>query len=181
MTVYFIGDLHLNHKNIIKYCNRPFRTVGEMNKVLIRNWNSTISKKDKVYYLGDLLFKKKGITYYVDGKPIPIKHRTKNWVESNLNGEIVFILGNHDKKGGGVTYHEKLLLEFGEYGFLLIHDPYYIPSWWKDWTIHGHTHNNHPKEYPLINRKKKTINVSVELLDYKPISLEGIIDLIEKR
>lgn len=27
----FTSDLHLNHSNIIKYCNRPYDNIDEMN------------------------------------------------------------------------------------------------------------------------------------------------------
>jgi calcineurin-like phosphoesterase family protein len=35
-------------------------------------------------------------------------------------------------------------------------------------------------EYPFINPYKKRINVSVEVLDYKPVSLDLIIKLIKR-
>jgi len=54
--IFFTGDLHLDHANIIKYCKRPFSDVEEMNRTLISNWNNTIGKKDTVYFLGDLAF-----------------------------------------------------------------------------------------------------------------------------
>lgn len=47
------------------------------------------------------------------------------------------------------------------------------------WIIHGDKHNNHPKEYPFINQKNKTINVCAELVDYTPIDLDRLIMLIE--
>ena len=53
MKTYFIADTHFNHKNILKYCNRPFSNVKEMNEKLIENWNNTVKKDDVVYMLGD--------------------------------------------------------------------------------------------------------------------------------
>ena len=49
---------------------------------------------------------------------------------------------------------------------------------WNGWIIHGHHHNNHPEKYPFINRINKTINVRVELTNYKPISLGSLLESI---
>lgn len=54
--IYFISDTHFYHKSIIPYCHRPFPSVDEMNEKLIQNWNNTVSKDDKVYFLGDFCF-----------------------------------------------------------------------------------------------------------------------------
>ncbi len=159
---FFISDLHLDHKNIIRYCNRPFRSVGGMNRFIVGSWNRTVGKSDTVYFLGDMCYgrRNKGIDYWV----------------ARLNGAIVFIRGYHDRSSE-VRFHDSLILKRGGERLLLVHDPMNAPLGWDGWVVHGHTHNNRP-EYPLISLERRTINVSAELLDYKPISIKKILDLI---
>ena len=51
--LYFSSDHHFFHANVIRYCNRPFGSVQEMNEALILNWNKTVTNDDIVYHLGD--------------------------------------------------------------------------------------------------------------------------------
>ncbi len=155
-NIYLISDTHFNHENIIKYCARPFANIKEMNKEIINYWNSVIAPYDKVYFLGDFAFRNGGE------------------ILNKLNGEITFIKGNHDKKG-----EQYKIIERNGYKFLLSHYP--NPDIEFDgWVIHGHVHNNNLKKYPFINPRKKRINVSIEVLNYHPISLDFLLDLIDQ-
>ena len=78
--VYFISDTHFNHKNIIKYCNRPFDSIEQMNETLINNWNDIVSDKDIIYHLGDFALGSKELI-------LDIVNR--------LNGSKYLIRGNH--------------------------------------------------------------------------------------
>ena len=81
MKIFVISDTHLNHTNIIKYCNRPFSSVEEMNKAIIDNWNNTVGPDDYVYMLGDFCL----------GGVETVKELC-----SQLNGHKILIKGNHD-------------------------------------------------------------------------------------
>jgi calcineurin-like phosphoesterase family protein len=45
-NVWFAADFHLGHKNIIRYCNRPFDTVEEMNRAILERLNSLVKAND---------------------------------------------------------------------------------------------------------------------------------------
>ena len=61
--------------------------------------------------------------------------------------------------------------ELDGYSFLLVHNPEDRKTEWHGWIIHGHVHNNEMNRYPFINGEQKTINVSAELINYRPVSL----------
>ena len=81
--VWFTSDTHFYHENILRYCNRPFRGIAEMNETLVRNWNEVVPPDGVVFHLGDFAF----------GSP-----SQWNDILSRLNGQIYLILGNHDMK-----------------------------------------------------------------------------------
>lgn len=167
-SIYFSSDLHLGHANIIRYCARPFANVSEMNSTLISNWNKTITDEDLVYYLGDLAYGKgSGPASY--------------WLRK-LNGRITYIGGNHDKNIPNMKNYE--ILKYKTHSFLLVHDPSKLPIRWDGWVIHGDKHNNNILQYPFINGKNKTINVSAELINYRPLNIEQLaalkLDTIER-
>ena len=48
--LFFTSDTHFHHANIIRFCNRPFRDVEEMDEILIRNWNEVVGPEDTVFH-----------------------------------------------------------------------------------------------------------------------------------
>ena len=165
--IFLIADLHLGHANIIRYCSRPFLFAdsGEMDHVLIKNWNYTISPATRVYCLGDL-------SYGRDAAPAAQYRR-------RLRGDIVFIRGNHDEPGPGMV--PSLTIGYENLQFLLIHDPADAPPGYDGWIIHGHHHNNDLRNYPFINMTARRINVSAEVIGYQPVSLREIVQWIRTR
>jgi len=81
---FFTSDLHFGHQNIIKYADRPFSSVDEMNETLIENWNSVVRPgvEDEVWVLGDFAMGKIADT-------LPLAKR--------LNGFKLLVPGNHDR------------------------------------------------------------------------------------
>lgn len=79
---FYISDTHLGHSGIIRYDNRPFMSVEEMDETIIQRWNDVISGEDTVYILGDF-------SWYKEEKTLEILNR--------LIGRKVLIKGNHDR------------------------------------------------------------------------------------
>lgn len=170
---YFTSDHHFNHKNIIKYEQRPFTTIEEMDEQLVLKWNEVVQPNDEVWHLGDFSF----------GSRKQIRE-----LREQLNGKIHILLGNHDRKDSlkatqWESIHEKgvsvpLELENGRKVFLT-HRP--KESAGPMTFICGHVHG---KWNSTCERKRKgsvwNFNVSVEIHDYKPISEDDLIEWIEK-
>ncbi len=184
--VWFYSDPHFGHRNIIKYCSRPFSSVEEMNETLLSNYKKLITDKSLVYFLGDMSF----------GRQAKKEHTPKWWCEQLTGNIITYIKGSHDHGLRPSTVPpknvQKVLLEDyievtgidwieDDYlRFRLQHEPIYRPNPAEDdydWLIHGHTH----EADPLIDVIGNSINVSVEQTEYKPISLFRLIDSIREK
>jgi len=79
--IFFTSDWHLGHANSIKFDDRPFKTVEEMHRKLIRNFNAIVPEHGICYHLGDV-----GMANV----------ETTKGVIDQLNGTQILILGNHD-------------------------------------------------------------------------------------
>ena len=155
----------INHRNIIKYCNRPFDNVEDMNSTLIKNWNSVVDNEDTVYHLGDF--------------GMGNKYDITEW-RSALNGRIKLIKGNHDGHSNQwyrdcgfdeVYDHSILIQDF----YILSHAPLSVMPNYPFVNIFGHIHNN--GELPDFG--KNFYNACVEVNNYTPILFEEIKKSIE--
>ena len=155
-TIYITSDQHWFHENIIKFENRPFTSVEEMNEYMLSKWNNTVSKKDKVFFLGDLC----------------IPSQMYKEIIPRLNGYKIMIMGNHDclshkrySEGGfeEVSRYPIILQEF----YILSHAPLPLSNDMPYVNIHGHIHSKQMNGGNYYN-------VSVELHDYKPMRLDDI-------
>lgn len=158
MDVYFIADPHFGDENIICYENRPFNSAHEMDAALIENWNRVVSDCDEVYVLGDFGAQ---------------NHESE--VLKKLNGKKYLVKGNHDV--GSNEYYRNCGFEevydlpvLYENFWILSHDAMYVNTNMPYANLFGHVHNN-----PIIkDYSSHHFCVSVERIDYKPISIDDI-------
>ena len=71
--------------------------------------------------------------------------------------------------------------EYEDLKFFLVHDPADAPPSFDGWVIHGHHHNNDLRNYPYMNFTDRRVNVSAEVIGYKPVSLHEIVQRIRER
>jgi calcineurin-like phosphoesterase family protein len=182
MKIWFTSDFHLFHKNIIRYENRPFKSVEEMNATIIQNFNQRVKEDDLVYFLGDFAFyASKNKAFRGEGMPIRSKE-----ILNQLNGRWVNVKGNHDKSENhiNVPTHRVVLNKGGIY-INLVHRPqdtiiydydYYYPL-----SICGHVHSKWvTKEIERDGKISLCVNVSVENNKYFPYSFDEIMTIYNR-
>lgn len=153
--MHFISDEHFGHYNIIKYCNRPFKSVEEMDETIIKNHNEIVSKNDIVIHAGDFTLEKK----------------EKAWEYVNrLNGTHIFLQGSHDYWLKGDNKHKQIWEKTIE-GQHIVVCHYSMRVWprshYGSWQLYGHSHGNLP---PLNNQ----YDIGVDNNNFYPVSFDKL-------
>jgi len=162
---YFTSDNHFWHGNIIKYCNRPFASVEDMNRVMISNWNEIVMPEDTIFHIGDFGLCKSSEA--PDAPKDPFK-----FIRNQLNGNIIFIAGNHDGNNKNRSIIESMIIIHGGHKIFLTHNPKYFR---KDieWNFCGHTHGNEGT-FRRIG-KSIIVDIGVDCWGFKPVNINDII------
>lgn len=177
---YYISDLHIGHKNILAFDNRPFFTLTEMQDVIISNWNSRVTKADNVYILGDMF-------WYNEEAPD---------ILDRLKGNKFLILGNHDRPNAKMAkrfvWCDKKLEYIKDQGRKVCLCHYPIAHWdGQDHTpstihLYGHIHRGRDsrpfQEYERIYKQytgkqflAANVGCMIDYMDYTPRTLDEII------
>lgn len=182
---WYWSDLHLWHFNILKYGERPFKTLTEMHDALLTYHNELVKPNHSCSWLGDVTIWRGGQT----------QKRTFIDEIKKYNGHRRLYLGNHDHWHTRVyaEVFEKIYATWrSEEGFICSHFPLHPRSLSSATAnIHGHIHQ-HPAYEPVVFRGNELdrnpqpprvvpyINVSVEAIGYKPIHLDQILAMIKE-
>ena len=178
--VFFTSDTHFNHANIINFCNRPFKSVEEMNEVLIVNWNSVVGMDDTVFHLGD---------FCLGG--------AAEWTKllDRLNGKIHLIVGNHDLKNlrqGFCERFEEVVMQrhividkqsiyLNRYPFLCFSGSYKPDVWQLFGHVHTRTNNTGIDATRLQYLYPTQYDVGVDNNNFTPVSYEQVRLIIDKQ
>ena len=159
---YHIGDLHLGHRNIMKY-REGITSVEENTEVCVDNILTTCNKRDVLWLHGDIFFTEESLKSLVEMRRFVCNIR--------------LILGNHDFQYSNLTDCLKVLsdLKVPVYGlkkhkgFWLSHAPIHTDELRGHLNIHGHVHTQTIDD-------DRYVNVSVDNTNFKPVKLDDIKD-----
>ena len=164
MTTWFTADYHFNHTNIIKYCERPFKDIEEMNYEIVKRHNEVVKPDDTVYNLGD--FTLGGMEFFLP-------------FYTQLNGTVIIVPGGHDHRWiNAETFSYcadplvSLEFDIGEERPLVVVLCHYALRVWdrshyNSIHLYGHSHGNLPS-WP------NSMDVGVDCHNFYPVSLDEI-------
>ena len=169
--IYYTADLHLGRANVIRHCDRPFKSVDEMDEALIQNWNSRVHRLDTVYIVGDLFFRNR---------------RPCEECLAELKGRKHLITGNHDsswmKQTDWPGFFESVnsLLTMKDNGRLVTLCHYPLMTWpdsrRDSYMVYGHIHNSTAAGFwPLIRDNPHMLNAGVDVNRFFPVTLDELI------
>lgn len=172
------SDTHFFHSNFIfKYSIRDFKTVEEMNDKIVDSWNEVVPKEGTVFHLGDFSF----------GKPDETIDVIKR-----LNGNIVYIIGNHEKplnkiKSYFSSVHDILDVSIKDDGpgsfqgyrsIILLH--YAMRVWDRShrgsWHLYGHSHGDLEDDPNSLS-----FDVGVDCWNYRPLSFYDVKNVMQQK
>ena len=189
MFTHFYSDPHLGHNNIIRFSERPFVDVADMNQGLIDRYNAIVGPHDYVLWVGDVSMK--------------LSVNATRALLDKFNGKRGLVMGNHDGNHAralrlGFSFvADELFLKIHERVCRVKHYPYaldakvkkklvaageYFDDRYEDRRpprvpgevlIHGHTHS-------AKRRDGNQIHVGVDAWDYAPVRFEEVLALVKE-
>lgn len=157
---FFTADQHYGHKNIIKYCNRPFSSVEEMDDALIQNHNKVVGLHDIVVHAGDFTLGNRDIaTKYIN----------------RLNGFHKFVRGSHDYWMNPEYLDISELKIQGQYIVVCHYSMRVWPrSHYGSWQLYGHSHG----KLPPVGKQH---DVGVDNNNFSPVSFDELVEIMKNR
>lgn len=182
---FFTADSHFsnNDYSVLDRDFRPFETLDEMNKGIIKIWNEQAGENDTIYHLGD----------FVNYNWSDMKYDELLKLVKKIKARVILILGNNEKRilkndfdedfekfrrylldlGFFEVYENELNLKVGENEFKLIHQPIDANKE-SEYNLFGHIHR-----CALV--KRYGFNVGVDNHNYKLFSEDEILELCSRR
>lgn len=167
-NIFFASDHHFQHSKCYdtftlddgRFMRHQFANADEGDQAMIDRHNAVVRPEDRVYFVGDVCFHKKHL------------HKV-----GQMNGRKCLIKGNHDLLDikDYLQYFDDVRGVHQFKGVVITHIPVHPDSLGRwGFNIHGHLHANRVKSLLWDKIDPRYFNVSVEQINYTPISLEEI-------
>jgi calcineurin-like phosphoesterase family protein len=176
MATFFSSDHHFGHRNIIAYCERPFKDVNHMHEAMIERWNELVEPDDVVYHLGDFCMSP-----------------PEEWAKfaHRLAGRKILVPGNHDRLRT-TTAGEKRASGFEVLDKNVVVMVDGLQVWLNHYPLASEDHRKlvrpaPPAEYDIAlcghvhqhwRAKGGVVNVGVDVWNFRPISMEQIFEAL---
>lgn len=202
--IYFFSDPHFNHKNIIKYCMRPFMNKQEREQMDAvcsdSSWKASEWKSQavKAIKISDDSVEKMNTTI-IDNINAVVGPKDELWclgdfsfnrdvqkfVDRIICKNINLIWGNHDRRSIAPSFrqthdlHEITVRDRGEkQRIVLCH--YSMRVWNKShrgsWHLYGHSHGTLPDDPHSLS-----FDIGVDCWDFKPLSYDKVKEVMSKK
>ena len=126
MSVYFLGDPHLGHKNIAKF-RSWVQDTNHNTEIFIKKYTELITKRSLVFFMGDVAFDEESLHLVgnLPGRKILIKGNHDDFVSTSLQKDVF------EEIHGIISYKR----------FWLTHCPIHPDEMrGRKLNIHGHVH-----------------------------------------
>ncbi len=176
---YFTSDPHFFDSDILAFADRPYANPIEMNEDLVARFLAKTQDADEIYILGDIF----------GSKPPRDHYESTKWVMGRLgikDRPFHLMRGNHDllpedayRHIGFRTVMTKFaFIELSGLHFMIAHDPCMVQP--RDTlALCGHVHTLFSENWQPA-RNTFTINLSLEVRNYEPLSEAEILALVER-
>jgi len=172
MKIFVTSNQQFGRPGAIRSYKRPFDNVEEMDKHLIKQWNSVVSDDDLVFVLGNFSWE---------------PEQTEDLMDL-LKGQIYVMAGEWDRAvkditllKGGKDYKKLTHISDGIRTLTSIKS---VLSYWPflEWPRKKKKYISfigHPSKKYKSSHKEKTVNVTCDYWDFKPIEATKIVKLYE--
>lgn len=208
--IWFTSDTHFAHSNICyatskwpdkETSTRKFNSIQDMNQTIVKNINDCVKEDDELYFLGDWCMN--GIQniynfykqlnckniYFVPGNHD--QHIKKNKILPNVWDEyrVGYVENQPIHDHSSTVYAKDLFTVLPELTSIIVNKQkiilsHYPIEQWEDMDIgsihlHGHCHGK--INDCEINTKYKRMDIGLDWEEFRPYSLDEILEIMEKR
>ncbi|MFR2031567.1 MAG: hypothetical protein ACLS3M_09395 [Collinsella sp.] len=168
--IWFTSDTHFGHENVLKFTDRPWETIWQMNDAIVDSINGRVAVDDELYILGDFSFKMTAQDAYPFASGSPAGASTSSRETTTRTGP--------SRRSRTFTVEPPIcVLKIDGQKIVLSHYP--MADWQGmnhgSWHLHGHIHSS-GGAYNEFNRKQGLLryDVGCDANGHSPVSLDEL-------